>query len=198
MTRTHRPVHAVPSSEGVEHRADSWCSCRPLTFADLEEPARIVFVHRAERTPGAPAVDAGSWTSGPVMPERRGALQRPHGESWDGPRRPDRWSSTMSQRLWRRHRLLVAPEGFTPTCMDPDELAMWRASNRKAHVPARSPCVDCDARSQFYLDSVANDRCNGKPRAHAGTGGRVRRASLTPNQHPGNRIHRGLIPAGEV
>jgi hypothetical protein len=48
VSRTDRPVHVSPArpTPGLDHRADSQCRCEPIRGRDMEQPARVVFVHR--------------------------------------------------------------------------------------------------------------------------------------------------------
>ncbi len=46
------PVHAVPLEVGGTHRASALCECKPIAHRDLNEPGRVVYVHRPT-SPGA-------------------------------------------------------------------------------------------------------------------------------------------------
>jgi hypothetical protein len=48
MTASPRSVHAliIGRPSGGEHRASSLCPCDPVQCRDLEEPGRLVYVHR--------------------------------------------------------------------------------------------------------------------------------------------------------
>ncbi len=43
-----RSIHAVLTMrpDGLDHRPSSICPCQPVTCHDLEEPSRLVFIHR--------------------------------------------------------------------------------------------------------------------------------------------------------
>jgi hypothetical protein len=48
MTGSPRSVHALVTGrpDGRDHRASSQCPCDPVVCRDLEEPGRLVYVHR--------------------------------------------------------------------------------------------------------------------------------------------------------
>jgi hypothetical protein len=48
MTTSPRSVHVVllGRPDGRDHRASSLCPCDPVQCRDLEEPGRLVYVHR--------------------------------------------------------------------------------------------------------------------------------------------------------
>lgn len=48
MSRSPAPIHVVPATTSGEHRASSLCACEPLAEHDLQEPARLVYIHRSE------------------------------------------------------------------------------------------------------------------------------------------------------
>ena len=47
MTAHPRPIHAaLPGQRSGNHRTDGRCPCEPLRLNDMNEPGRVVFVHR--------------------------------------------------------------------------------------------------------------------------------------------------------
>jgi hypothetical protein len=49
LDATPRPVHAVVIGRplGIEHRTNPGCPCNPVACRDLDEPARLVYIHRS-------------------------------------------------------------------------------------------------------------------------------------------------------
>lgn len=69
----------------------------------------------------------------------------------------------LRERLAAKGRNAVPSEDWEPACMEPDELADWRAFNRTAGPTNRAqrPCDDCPM--SFALEMFAARRCNGVP-----------------------------------
>lgn len=75
---------------------------------------------------------------------------------------------TIERLRKRRARDITEPisdgiSDWEPACMEPEELADWRAFNRTAgpNDRARRPCDDCPM--SFALEMFAARRCNGIP-----------------------------------
>ena len=54
MTRT---IHAIPLDAAGRHVPSQTCGCRPIQGTDLEEPGRIVLIHRHAVWPSDHRVD---------------------------------------------------------------------------------------------------------------------------------------------
>ena len=55
-----RPIHAIPTYDAGEHQANSRCPCVPLLARDLEQPSRVVFIHRTKG--GEEQTEKPNWT----------------------------------------------------------------------------------------------------------------------------------------
>lgn len=101
------------------------------------------------------------------MPGARMGGGRPRGYAKaDFARLEERIAAQDRQLASLRDRLKASqplPEDWSPLCMDPDELADWRAFNRTAGAGGRAqrPCDDCPM--SFALEMFAARRCNGIP-----------------------------------